>query len=70
MKYFSEYVEQWFQDNGYSFEVIKRHAYKTKYNVSKNGISLIWTANDSIRDFDAGIKNFQTMFEMATKLQK
>ena len=67
-EYFSEHAEKWLTDNGYTFVVLKKYQYKNKYKVSKEGIELIWSANDTIRDYDAGIKQFQEMFDMAAKL--
>lgn len=66
--YFSEYAEQWLTNNGYTFDVLKKYQYKTKYKVSKDGVELIWSATDTIRDYEAGIKQFQEMFDLATKL--
>lgn len=69
-EYFSEYAEQWLTENGYSFTCVTKYKYKTKYKVSKDGVEMIWSCNDTIRDYKVGIEQFQVMFDLYSKIHK
>lgn len=65
-----KYVEQWFTENGYTFSVIKQFISKTKYEVSKDGISDIFELPSEVQDPKKYMIMYDRSFEMKKQIMK
>ena len=61
-----KYAEKWFKENGFDFELVKQYVSKTKYKITKDGITipfeLIWGVDD--------IKGYMRMFNESFEMKK
>lgn len=64
------YVEKWFKANGFEFKIIKQFVSKTKYEVSKNGITELFELPMAVTNPKSYMEMFNNCFEMKEEITK
>ena len=61
-------VEKWFKDNGFECKLIKQYNSKTKYEVSKDGITEIFELPFGVENCKKYMSFYNESFEMKKKI--
>lgn len=65
-----KYVEKWFKENGFDFRLIKQYMSKTKYEISKDGITITFELISGVDDIKGYMKMFNESFEMRKEIMR
>lgn len=65
-----KYAEKWFNENGFQCELIRQYISKTKYKVSKDGITEIFELPYGISEIRKYMEMYRQSFEMKKQIAK
>lgn len=63
-----KYAEKWFKENGFQCELIKQYISKTKYKISKDGITEIFELSYGITEPKKYMEMYKKSFEMKKEI--
>lgn len=63
-----KYAEKWFKENGFQCELIKQYISKTKYKISKDGITEIFELSYGITEPKKYMEMYKESFEMKKEI--
>lgn len=65
-----KYVEKWFKENGFECKLIKQYQSKTKYEISKDGITETFELPYGVEDCKKYMKIYNDNFEMKKEINR
>lgn len=65
-----KYAEKWFRENGFECRLVKQYISKTKYEVSKDGITAIFELPFGVENCKKYMDFYNETFEMRKRLKK
>ena len=65
-----KFAEKWFDENGFSYELKKQYLSKTKYTVTKDGVTDDFELPSAVTEYKNYMKQYGESFKMKCEIER